>query len=90
MIRFARCRRPEGERASNRFWCWIVVSPLKPMMVRLLSASPVESVCEVSFANTVGWGWGAVGLLPDQNTSERDAPSIASNFCLTPHSGKPP
>ena len=30
----------------NRFWCQIGVSPFKPMMVRLLSASPAESVRE--------------------------------------------
>ena len=45
-IRFARHHHPKDERAPNRFWCQIGVSPLKPIMVRLLSASPVESVYE--------------------------------------------
>jgi len=68
-IRFARCRHPVCERAPNRFWCQIVVSSLKPMMVRLLSASPVESICErhrVCYGDCVfrkhgRYGWEAPG-----------------------------
>ncbi len=64
MIRFARCRRPEGERAPNRFWYQVSVSSLKRMMLRLLSANSVEGVCERDracyadcvFANTEGMG----------------------------------
>jgi hypothetical protein len=45
-IRSVRHHHPKDERALYRFWCRIVVSPLKPMMVHLFSVSPVESVCE--------------------------------------------
>ena len=45
-IRFARRHHLEDERAPNPLWRWIGVSPLKPMTVRFLSVSPVESVGE--------------------------------------------
>jgi hypothetical protein len=38
-IRFARCHRLEGEtQGADRYGYWIGVFPLKPGMVRLLSA----------------------------------------------------
>jgi hypothetical protein len=63
-IRFARHHHPKDERAPNRFWCQIGVSPLKPIMVRLLSASPVEEVCErhrVFIGNCVFYKHGQYG-----------------------------
>jgi hypothetical protein len=82
-IRFAHCRRLEDERAPKRFGRWILVFPSRQMTVRLLSASPVESVGErhrvgygnASFANTAGTG-GKLSVHPHPSADDHLAVSL--------------